>query len=320
MRAHLLALVFLCACGNVPAAPDANSELCFDGQDNDGDTLADCADPDCNPTAVCVPSSATQPAGVVVDGSQPCPAGFTGTETVIHRGLQPSACTGCGCTVGTTTCEAHIWTYNVDTNECYNDLAQNGGTEVTFPITEVCDGQMTLGFPFIYGMRADIYVAAQSCTPNGNPIPASSGWTETVKFCQAAAAASGCASDQTCAPRAASADAQCALADGVATCDGFTTTDSDWYTDYDDRRTCGACFCNAVGGNCDNMVVQVGSDYSCINHAQVGDNEKNCFGQDYSPPASLVGTSTPPTGCTSDSPISGEITPTGAKTLCCAPS
>jgi hypothetical protein len=319
MRAHLLALGVLCACGNVPAAPDAQTELCFDGEDNDADTLIDCADPDCDPTAVCVPSTTEQPAGVVVAGDQPCPAGFSGGETVIHRGLQPGGCTGCGCTPGTTTCEAAVWLYTVDHNECPNDLALTGGTPVGYPITVTCNGNEPLHWPMLYGARADVYVLDQTCAVDGTPAPETSTWSETVKFCHASSTAAGCAAAETCAPRAASAAAQCALADGAASCEGYSQSE-DWFSEYDDQRTCGACFCSPVGGNCDNMVVQIGSDYSCGNHAQVGDDQKNCFPDSiYAPPAGLIGTPTPPNGCTADAPISGTIEPSGQKTLCCVP-
>src|SRR5262245_35015382 len=108
MRVVPFVVLGVVACGNVPAAPDAVVELCFDGQDNDGDGLADCGDPDCDAGAICVASAADRPAGALVPGDQPCPAGFQGGETTIHRGLQPSECTGCGCTVGDTICEATV--------------------------------------------------------------------------------------------------------------------------------------------------------------------------------------------------------------------
>jgi hypothetical protein len=132
----------------------------------------------------------------------------------------------------------------------------------------------------------------------------------------------GCsAASDICVPLAATANDQCALADGASTCAGYQQADTAWYDDYDDQRSCGACFCTAVGGDCANMIVQIGSDYSCINAAQVGDHMQNCIGGFgiYSPPAQLVGTPTPPTGCDARAPISGEITPTGQQTLCCAP-
>lgn len=321
MRAHWLALVVVCGCGSVPAAPDANAELCFDGMDNDGDGAADCADPGCDVAARCVPDSADQPAGVIVDATAACPEGFTGGETIIHRGLQAGACNGCGCTVGPTTCTASVWVYDQDLNECNGDVALTGGDLVGFQITDTCSAA-NLANLMLYGVRVDMH-ATGTCTPSGTGTPGTSSWSESVKFCKSSHVAGGCAAGSTCVARAADPQDQCALADTTGTCAaGYTATQSDWYTDYDDQRSCGACFCEAVGGDCTNVLVQVGSDYSCINAWQVADDTKQCFppNGDYSPPALLVGTPTPATGCTADAPTSGEITPTGQTTLCCAPS
>jgi hypothetical protein len=315
----VLVLVGVVGCGSVPAAPDAAAELCFDGEDNDGNGMADCADPGCDPAAVCVASSADQPAGVLVDAGADCPAGYTEGET-IHRGLQPSDCAGCGCAVGDTICEAQVWTYNTDTNECFNDAGLTGGLLIGFPITQECSTK-TMGFPFIYGARVNIEVADRTCTPSGSGAPGPTTWAESKKFCIAPAAAAGCATGEACVARAASADDQCAIAQGASTCEGFGSSE-EWYTDVDDQRVCGACFCTAVGGDCDNTQVWVGHDFSCGTepYALINDDEKNCFGMDYSPPAQVVGTPTPPSGCTASAPLSGDITPTGETTLCCAPS
>jgi hypothetical protein len=288
--------------------------------DNEGDGLADCADPDCDPEALCVPSSADQPAGVVVAEDEPCPAGFTGGETVIHRGLQPSACVGCGCTPGDTTCVGEVWIYD-DSNDCSGDVAQSGGVRVTVPITTTCTAN-PLTYDFLKGIRANI-TATSTCTANGTGVPATSTWAESVKFCRTSAVALGCSATAACVPRAEQPESQCAIADGAATCDsGYATTEADWYTDFEDERTCGACFCTPVGGDCANVLVEVGSDYTCGNHHTVGDDTKLCLPGigEYSPPARLIGAPTAPTGCTADAPFSGDISPTGQTTLCCQPS
>jgi hypothetical protein len=310
-------MLLMCACGSVPQQPDATGEVCFDGVDNDGDGTADCADTSCDATARCVPSTAAAPAGIVVPESEPCPAGFEGGATLIHRGLQPGGCAGCGCTPGVTQCRATVWTYP-DSNSCFNDVALNGGELIGFPITETCSPEpMTYGF--IFGARTNIEIADQTCTPNGTGTPGASTWSETVKFCRASQTGTGCAAEHACVRLAPTADTQCALADAAGTCGDYASVETDWFTGVDDQRTCGACFCTATGGGCTGVVVEVGSDYGCLPFATVADDTRECFGQDYSPPARLVGASQPPTGCTADAPAAGMIAPSGQSTLCCAP-
>jgi hypothetical protein len=318
----VLVLVGVVGCGSVPAAPDAAAELCFDGEDNDGNGLADCADPGCDPTAVCVPSSAAQPAGVMVAENEPCPDGFDGGETLIHRGLQASSCTGCGCTPGDTTCTGRIWLY-ADYSDCSGDVGLSGGALLGVLITPTCT-EMPISYSNVPGVRVAI-TGESTCAVNGSPLPATSTWTESVKFCRATGAGAGCAAGSTCVGRAATPAEQCAIADSSA-CEGDFADSQTWYTDYDDQRSCGACICNAVGGGCDDVVVHIGDDYTCnpsgdLDVYEVADGEKHCDSQgNYAPPARLMGTPTAPTSCEASAPISGTIMPSGETTLCCAPS
>ena len=65
----------------VPGAP----EDCFDGWDNNCDGLIDCADPLCNPVAVCVPAGAGLDHATVA-GTLACPPQYPG-ETLLRNGL-----------------------------------------------------------------------------------------------------------------------------------------------------------------------------------------------------------------------------------------
>jgi hypothetical protein len=324
MRALLCVVVLAWGCGDIVKT---NVELarCTNGLDDEGppDDLIDCEDPQCGDITTCVPTT-DERAGIVVDEDEACPEGFEGGETLIHRGLRPGTCEGCGCDVGTTECAARLWTY-VDSNDCFGDVGLSGGTQLGIVVTATCSEN-----PIYYtdpgGIRAEI-TATGTCSSSGTPIPAAADWTDTKKFCRVSLVGNGCTADHACVPKTSSPVAQCALVDGLGAdaCTGFGMTETDWYTGVDDQRTCGACFCSPVGGDCNDVQVQVGIDYSCgVVGALIGDGAKKCFGAfpdnaPYSPPVELVGTPTPATGCTATSTPSGTITPTGAQTLCCAP-
>ena len=115
--AFVCSLVILGGCGEV-LPPDTQLALCVNGLDDEGapDSLVDCEDPRCAEISTCVPLSDDR-AGIVVAEDEACPAGFEGGETVLYRGLQPGACEGCGCEVGTTTCTGKLWLYS-DSNAC----------------------------------------------------------------------------------------------------------------------------------------------------------------------------------------------------------
>jgi hypothetical protein len=321
MRAAVLcSLVFLAGCGDV-VKTNVQLARCTNGLDDEGppDGVMDCEDPQCADLTTCVPATDSN-AGVVVDEDEPCPEGFEGGEKLIHRGLDPGSCEGCGCDVGTTTCTAKLWLY-ADSNACSGDVGLANGSMLGITVEPTCSTD-----PIYYdmpgGIRADI-TPTGTCSASGSPIPAASDWNETKKFCRASNIGMGCTADHLCVPKTEAPVAQCALVEGAASCEGFANTEDDWYTGVDDQRTCGACFCTAVGGDCNNVTVRVGTDYGCSDSGNdLSDNEKICwFGstEPYSPSVQLLGTATPAAGCMASSTPSGAITPTGQQTLCCAP-
>lgn len=320
--AVLCSLVIVAGCGDV-VKTNVQLARCTNGLDDEGppDELIDCEDPQCADITTCVPSTDDR-AGVLVDEDEPCPEGFDGGETLIHRGLQPGTCEGCGCDVGTTTCAAKVWLY-ADSNDCFGDVGLSGGTMLGFEITPECT-QDPIYYSDPGGMRTDI-TATGTCSSTGTPIPAAAEWSTTKKFCRASLVGHGCTADHACVAKTETAASQCALVEGAGACDGYGMTEADWYTGVDDQRTCGACFCSAVGGDCANVRVEVGSDYTCGDHGlNLADNEKKCFSAypdnaPYSPDVRLVGAPTPASGCTATSTPSGTITPMGQQTLCCAP-
>ncbi|HTN86228.1 MAG TPA: hypothetical protein VL242_21155 [Sorangium sp.] len=289
-------------------------EDCFNGADDDCDDAVDCADSDCAEGAVCLKAPTNFELGVVVDAAEPCPDGFTAKETLLFRGLSGSGCEGCGCTPNPTDCAADLYLY-ADASQCEAD---EGGTRGTLAkrVGFTCDSvPINNGFVNWGGVRAGPFDVIQSCTATGTAIPAPATWAESRKFCHASAGAgAGCGAGEACVPRQAPAE-QCALVSGSATCSGYARRESDWFRGYNDTRTCSSCSCTASGGDCNYVSVELGNDYSCIDHARIQQGGRYCE-YAYSPPAHLVGNPTNST-CTSRTTLSGSLDPTGQSTLCC---
>jgi hypothetical protein len=314
--------VLLVGCGKAVDSsqpPGTGGESCFNGIDDEGDDRADCADPKCGETAACVPVSDASEAGALVEIDQPCPDGFEAGEAIIHQGLDQGACAGCDCAPGDTTCSATVWYYPDDAS-CAADTGATGGVEAPAPAAFACpEGGAPISTDFVYGARVDVE-ASSTCSASGTAEPGPIGWARSMKFCVASLAGAGCAQGELCVPRQ-QPDAQCTLAEGAADCTGYQSAGSDWYTGVGaDARTCGECSCAAVGGACDDVVVQVGTDYSCdTTTAEIADETQDCFGQVYAPPVHLAGVPVAPTDCTAEAALTGEAAPTGQETLCCAP-
>jgi hypothetical protein len=297
------------------ACVPSGAEDCFNGLDDDCNGMTDCEDAVCTDVAVCEPLPANAASGVIVLEADPCPAGFTADERIIHHGLQDGGCTGCGCTTGPTSCSGEVWYYK-DAAACSGDVAQVGGTAAgSFGFT--CDSNPITG-GFVYGARASAWKVSQTCNANGAPTLAPPAWNQTRKFCRADAEGKGCGAGNTCVPKQTTAP-HCALAEGSGLCNGFGMSQSDWYTGFTDTRVCGACGCTATGGGCKGVQLAVGSDYSCINKALVNESTKQCFPNGiYAPPVHLTGNPTLGS-CTADGGVKGSLIPTEQLTLCCNP-
>jgi hypothetical protein len=285
----------------------------MDGLDNDCDGDTDCEDADCDDGAMCVATPTSFALGTLVPESEPCPDGFTASETVLHRGLQDGGCEGCGCMATPTDCIAHVWTYASE-SLCNGDVNQTGGTPANTPIGFACTMEpINGGGGIVGGVRVSAFEVIQSCEASGTAAPAPAGWDETQKFCRVTSVGAGCEAGKACVPRRAPA-AQCALVAGSSPCEGYAATQS-WYTGYDDQRSCEACGCTADGGHCNDVSFALGSDWICTDGALVAQGQKACVGS-YSPPGRLLGEPHPPT-CAASASTTGSLDPTGQSTLCC---
>jgi hypothetical protein len=299
------------------------TENCFNDRDDDCDGKSDCADPDCVPTAVCVP----RPSGTVgttVDGAAACPAGFT-ASTPLEGGLTAgnSCASGCRCGAGTTNCSANLYTH-LDAASCADNFGGNKVYTMSTTDPDLCPIPDT-NTTNVYGARLDPwFVQTSGCAPTGAPVKPTPVWGKATKFCAAdrfnAGMANGCAAGSVCMPRAA-AGRSCLMLDAVGTCPAGAAADT-WYTGFSDGRTCALCTCTMAGASCDSLVVQMGSDYSCgVDYADIKGGKATCATQSfgvYVPGYQIVGTPTPPT-CTPTSSVTGFLTPTGGRTVCCLP-
>lgn len=315
-----------CGAGCVPnAACCPSAEVCFNGMDDDCDGNVDCADTDCGPAAMCVPTaSAGFAIGVQVPANQACPAGYTASSKVVNRNLTaPNDCTGCSCTHVATRCrpvgQAHGTTCDSDPVGSFRDA---GGNCVTY------------SGPQFQAVHVSWYEPVTTCAANP---PGSTGarrptaWAESFKFCERVGSMTGggCPGGQICVARTSAKP--CALAAGNLGCPAPYASSHNWYAGLSDTRQCSACQCALGGGACPSVdgeeSARIYFNGSCsrngayryVDSAPPGGY---CTPGSTNTEASIVylGTPTPAT-CTlqPSSVISGAATPTEPQTYCCLP-
>jgi hypothetical protein len=292
-------------------------EDCFNGSDDDCDGDVDCADSDCGPVAQCVPYEPGGLVGVMASGLASCPSGYTNVYPIMS-GLNAAGCTGCSCRPPAVTCSAAV--YSFGTASACGSPTTSGTAELTFSSTQTCTVPSWIGSTqgTIYGVQASAFVLSLggACVPSGTPTLAPIAWVNTSRFCATPLIGGGCPG-QLCVPRVTAS--RCTMFDSAHPCPVGAVT-ATWYTGANDDRTCGSCTCGAAtGASCSGLTLNVGSDYSCSKVTQtVGSGQRRCYtgaGVD-SPGLVFSGAPTAAT-CAGSSTVSGGITPTGMKTVCC---
>jgi hypothetical protein len=313
-----------------PPACVPQPEDCFNGLDDDCDSLIDCADADCAPVvAQCVASDPADPGmpGASVAAGAACPVNFDKAAAVtVRAGLTGAACAGCSCGPSAATCPpATIFSYQTPA-ACAGDTANGGGDPVVPGTLTAADGCKTPNYVttpggFIDGIRvAPMVPAMAACAPSGAATPGPATWAATAKFCPTVLRGGGCGVGQVCVPKLPAATSKlCAMYTGAHACPAGTTRlqNLDWYTGSTDTRLCDACTCGTpTGGSCAGISVQVGSDYSCgVNDGKVAPGGKVCV-HTYSPGLQLSGAGTAGS-CKAASATTGALTPTGRRSICC---
>jgi hypothetical protein len=316
-------------------------EDCFNGLDDDCDGLPDCADPDCAPTALCVPRPAGGDVGTTVGAGQTCPVGFAKVAMGTPYGLAVqgggASCTGCQCGTSVTSCAAALTTY-LTAVDCQGGT--NGQSETTI------DSASAATCPVPDPHTTNVYGAAlapwtltsSACVPSGAPIKPTATFSTSTSFCKAAnlvetggigqigqigqIGKTGCAAGSVCMRRPPAGDGACALLADASACPAGTKMNAVVYAGIQDSRACAACTCTLEGASCDNLVLQMGSDSSCgVDTADVHGGARACV-------ASPTGVAVPgyhlagaPTNgaCKPASVLSGTLAPSGGHALCCVP-
>jgi hypothetical protein len=315
--------------GCVPTAED-----CFNGLDDDCDGLNDCADPDCAPTALCVPRPSGT-VGTVVGATDLCPKGFApNSNNATPYGLTVNGggttCSGCLCaqTVSATSCAATLTTY-LSTADC--QAAANGKNVLTVSSTspDPCPVPDT-STANVFGAALSAWtVTSASCGPSGTPVRPTPSFATSTGFCEAAVVLqanpnTGCAAGSVCMRRPPAGDASCVLLADASACPAGTKTGGVVYAGLQDNRVCGACACDVQGASCDNLVVQMGSDYGCgLDTADIKGGARTCTTTQptsgvYVPGYHVAGAPTAG-ACKPTSVLSGTLAPTGGHSLCCLP-
>jgi len=225
---------------------------CLDGIDNNGDGLADCADPSCNAGYECVqaPPAAT-PLGLHIT-SGTCPSDYT-TATAYHSGLVAGSCNGCGCA-----------TYWGATIEIYPSSTTCGGSGPSF--RNYGTNNSTFCNTISVGTYQSIglsIISADHCNPSGAATQTPPTWSTNDTFCAARTSATCGNANLVCVARpAASAPVCAAVAAGGSCPTGYTVSNgTTYYTGYT-AGSCQACTCQ-VGTNKPTVIGAAWSTSDC---------------------------------------------------------
>ncbi len=297
----------------------ANTEDCFNNQDDDCDGLVDCDDPDCvggaTPKAVCVPDPGTFTRGTL---AATCPTGYP-LSTAVYQGLS-STCNGgsCGgCTTLTSSFggadDCFVLLYAWGSNSC------SGGTgyQTRASGTSVCRTDIALGQ---YHSADSTYYDGSCNNPSGTSTKNTPTWSKSELFCRGSAVGGGCIAGNLCVPKGPS---MCVIKSGAAqTCPNGYNAQAPWYTGYDDSaRTCQCSCTNTVQGTCSGTpAVTLYTDTGCSLGAATMTNA--CATADYSAyhSAKATGMTVSQHATCAPAPYaSGTTTPTGEQTICCMP-
>ncbi|MBK9259601.1 MAG: hypothetical protein IPM54_07145 [Polyangiaceae bacterium] len=327
--------------GGMPGVED-----CDNGTDDDGDSLADCADDDCTTGYACVPSPPLNWSGYVAlfdgqEADQPaCPSTFPSSFPGYRNLLTPphscSACS-CGSPAGQTCDLADVITVS-DKNcgfapqtpnsinppanwqgECYGPAGLQGGQSCA---GGPCNSSVTTAKPTVTG---------GSCPPSGgveDKQPAQ--WEAFGLACSGAPQGGGCGAGNVCQPKSATPfrSGLCVYRMGEQSCPvGEFSQQFIYYESATDNRACSPCECEAPAGSTCDATIKIYSD-AAVNTCTTEIASFMAGGC-----ANLMGnptvfgraaTVTAPTGgsCAvkaGGGQATGALTPTNATTFCCIP-
>lgn len=318
---------FTCNAPNCVRVPESD---CLDGIDNNGDGLADCADPTCT-SVVCVPDpgAGTEVGTLLDDGT--CPSDY-GPGVTYHKDLVVPDCTGCGCSTDVS-CAIDI-AVDTSTNSC--------GSKVSLgTFTSSMSGATCKTFGPVSGIKSfiptNVRVTASSCAPSGTAMRGTPTWQTHRTFCGAGRTSSSCGAGKKCVRKLASGSVCARVPNPGAGCPvGYTTgASSAYYTGFTDGRSCTACQCTVTSATCT-------SDEAVILFSTYSNGCPGSGGGAASAPANQCGKTPfclfvcPPAGafaspanagsvgsfgmtgtCNASTNVQGTVTPTGGSMICC---
>jgi hypothetical protein len=288
----------------------AGVEDCTNGQDDDGDTLIDCADPDCGAVGyACVaapPSGWTGPVALheapFADAVPACAGRYPDVEYQGDTGpAAPAAtCDECACAAAEITCSVVVGLFS-------NGSCKGGGTKSSPLVPGTC---MKLDAS-ASSLRLEMPTSTiMDCAPSGGKasVPALVRSTRGV-VCGAMPRSGGCQTDEICAPLPAAPfqAARCISTKGATSCPSSYPDPHHLETVSDDRG-CSPCACGAPApASCAATTTLFGDDACSAQIASLPNDDSCVTSMPSSAIAAIVGG-----GTASCQPSGG--TPTGAVT------
>jgi hypothetical protein len=239
---------FMCNAPNCVRIPESD---CLDGLDNNGDGLADCADPTCTAQTTCVAAvGAGNEIGLFTTSA--CPSTNYSMTEHLNQGLQvPATCSGCNCN-GVQNCSYAIY-FDYSTTTC-----GSAGYVGTWTSDAGACIAVTPGNPM--SIKEVVTATASRCDTIQGTRDATT-WASSSNFCAATRSSATCGAGKTCVAQPPGGTACVRIPTPSASCPaGYTTTPKGtWFadTEYTDNRTC-ACQCAKSGGSCDFLSMSTG--------------------------------------------------------------
>jgi Divergent InlB B-repeat domain len=299
-------------------------EDCRNGIDDDGDGLADCADPDCTGQSfrcVAVPTGWSGPvARWHGAGTTPGCTGDFSTSAYTGSGSfspGPASCTACTCSGQSCGIQGSVF-----------DSPTEGGCEVGIPLpmpnTVPLDTCVRLPSSSIDGKQIARIAADQNrdtCgTPSGGAVTRNaSSFLETARLCASPRVLAGCGAGSVCAPPSAAPFEQklCIYRQGSFACPAGFSAPATYYTGYTDTRVCSACSCT---GGCGTLSGTWYSGTTCDGAPR----ETSTIGlpaacNDFVVSVGSARFSSSNTCSASGGQVSGSVTAANPVTVCCEP-
>ncbi|MBI4702239.1 MAG: hypothetical protein HY744_14010 [Deltaproteobacteria bacterium] len=235
-----------------------DGEKCLNGQDDDGDSLADCADPQCATGYGCASAA---PAGwegllraqAVAFGQGPplvCPGGAP-AERVYFGAEQPMSCAACKCgTLQGVSCSPPKIGCWKGSGECEGAAKDQTGSFTS----AACVGFEPLG-PVSSSCRiteAASVASPGSCAPSGGEPGPAAPFSGQLEICWSPAGA-GCPAGKACvaaAPAGLDALGVCIRREGHQECPEGWSTAFAGFGAYGDNRDCAPCGCQPPAVAC----------------------------------------------------------------------